>query len=130
MLSIHYINNRNKRFNSSHKLCCSVAVLFQLFGRWRDIQSNQHEGKPWTKKLSSGCATYIGCFTRHYNVQLEGDGGCIQEDAEKEDEIPELQFLNSKQNSMDSKLRFRKKSGLTCAFRKKSRVAKSYIKKE
>ena len=92
------------------------------------MKHGQHDGKPWTLKHSSGCPGRVGCFSHHYHVKKEGDGGkddTAEEEEEKEDDIPELQFINYKLNLMDVKIRSQKKSGLTSAFRKKSRIVKA-----
>ena len=94
-----------------------------------DIKHGHHDGKPWTHKLSSGCAGQVGCFSHHYNVKEEEDGRKDdfgeEEEKEEEGDIPELQFIDYKLNLMDLKLRSQKKSGLSSAFRKKSRIVKA-----
>ena len=118
------------------KLIILIPVFLRLCERWAAIKSNQHDGKPWTQKLSSGCPSHVGCLTRHYNVQREASATIDDQmaevdnknEVEKEDKIPELEFTNSKFNLMDVKLRAPKNSGLCSAFRKKSRLAKHKLK--
>ena len=108
-------------------------MIFHLLERAWDIRANQHDGKPWTQKLSAGCPNHVGCVTRHYNTCMDianglyGSLAIIGEEFhldENKDDIPELSVAKSKLKFLDVKQKARRKSGLAAAFRKKSTIVK------
>ena len=108
-------------------------MIFHLLERAWDIRANQHDGKPWTQKLSAGCPYHVGCVTRHYNTCMDNAHGLYGSLAIIGDEFPpdenqtnisELSVAKSKLKLLDVKQKAWRKSGLAGAFRRKSTIVK------